>query len=911
MDFLLSDYDKKIIDDRDLSYGEIPFEDDKTLDIQRLNYPREYLNNYLHEKTLREPKDKDELINITRERIHKNHSVICCFNNANCITTIKVDNMDQNDFLFGTKFASLSSYLCVNLSEDEIRRSVSLESSDIDNTILSYKESIKNKNVTTKMNYLASLINIIFQEYGQYVYIAGGFAFSYYCYINYNYIPKFEDIDFFICIPKDVENRYKIVAEICNKFEIFIKSMNSCCYDTDTTKNFGSYDSDNVIGGSVTPAQITLKGYKIFTHDKDHTFLNKGLRLQIIKRLYISPSECIHGFDVDTSCVLLDNNYNIFCTKRFYNAVLNGYNVVNFEKMSPSYEYRLLKNFKRGIAIWIPFINVLKDVLTLSQATLTELKNKDIKIAGLLRLDILFRKELYHILKREHLSNHKQLELDHTYSLKYSDYNMSPYSVKYIEDGKVYNIEYSFKEINPSEQISNTFHKTVIDKYSTWYGKFFDSASRLDTKYLEDDTVIQVDTEKQAKKIITSNVLSNTFTVSSEYIHNINKVFVRLINHLFPNVTIFGNIIISAFYNLADNHSPKEIYIKFKENLSDEEKLQRMYYIYKVYLIVKIYSSFINPTDLEEYVKRIDFMNPINSVNLDILYVENKDNRYIMDYGNNVDITLSKYVKKLKHHFKSVVIYGDMSLDKITYTVNYSKNVIFIFLRDINSSFDILIKDKDKKYFKVNLLVNIVDDLPTNQCYYQNGILHNTRKSNYLMCHSLLPESNFLVTDNDLWRFLIPSRPKDKDKPKSEFTELTTVTPDVFNLSTNIYTTKNVSFNTTKLKSSYGLHGMISDYNTYFVLQLFFMSNDQFKVVSYDDIYIIANEIKYDFEGFIKAELLNYKTQERYKVKFDLNNLKEAEIISNVPPPPAIPFPDIPFGVNSYPVPSIPQIKFN
>lgn len=907
MDFLLTEYDKKIIDDRDLSYGEIPFEEDKYLDIQRLNYPREYLNIYLHEKTLREPKDKDELINITRMQIHKNHSVISCFNNANCITTIKIDNMNQNDFLFGTKFASLSSYLCVELSEDEIRRSISLESSDIDNAILSYRESIKNKNVTTKMNYLASLINIIFQEYGEYVYIAGGFAFSYYCYINYNYIPNFEDIDFFICIPKDIQNRYEILAKICNKFEIFIKSMNRCCYDTDRNTNFGSYDSDNVIGGSVTPAQITLKGYKIFTHDKDHTFLNKGLRLQIIKRLYISPSECIHGFDIDTSCVLLDKNYNIFCTKRFYNAILNGYNVVNFEKMSPSYEYRLFKNFKRGIAIWIPFINVVKDVLTLSQATLTELKNKDIKISGLLRLDILFRRELYFLLKREHLSNYKRLGLDHTYSLKYSDYNMSPDSVKYIENGKIDHIEYSFKEINPSEQISNTFHKTVIDKYSTWYNKFFDNASRMDTKYLEDDTLIQVDTEKQAKRIITSNVLSNTFTVSSEYIHNINKVFVRIINHLFPGVTIFGNIIVSAFYNLTDNSSPKEIYIKFNENLSDEEKLQRMHYIYKVYLIVKIYSSFVDPNDLEEYVKRIDFVNPINIVNLDILYVENNNNKYIMDYGNNIDITLSKYVKNLKHHFKSVVIYGDISLDKIPYTLKYSKNVIFMFLRDFNTPFDILIKDNYKKYFKVNLLVNIVNNLPTNQCYYQNGILHNTRKSNYLMCHSLLPESNFLVTENDLWRFLIPSKHKDKDKPKIKFTELTTVTPDVFNLSTNIYNTRKFVFNTTKLKSSYGLHGMISKYHLRVALQLFFMSNNHFKVVSYDDIYIIANEIKYTFNKYIEAELLNYKTQERYNVKFDL---KETEIISNVPPP-LIPFPDIPFTVNSYPVPSISHIKFN
>jgi len=74
---------------------------------------------------------------------------------------------------------------------------------------------------------------------------------------------------------------------------------------------------------------------------------------QIILRLYRSPSEILHGFDVD-SCALGYDGKDLWMTPRCEFALRVGYNTVNFSRLSPSYEKRLVKYGTRGVAVKIP-----------------------------------------------------------------------------------------------------------------------------------------------------------------------------------------------------------------------------------------------------------------------------------------------------------------------------------------------------------------------------------------------------------------------------------------------------------------------------------------------------------------------------------------------------------------------------
>lgn len=75
--------------------------------------------------------------------------------------------------------------------------------------------------------------------------------------------------------------------------------------------------------------------------------------VQIILRLYQTPSEILHGFDVDSCCIGYDGNH-LWVTRRALFALRNGYNTVNFDRLSPSYEARLAKYATRGMAVFVP-----------------------------------------------------------------------------------------------------------------------------------------------------------------------------------------------------------------------------------------------------------------------------------------------------------------------------------------------------------------------------------------------------------------------------------------------------------------------------------------------------------------------------------------------------------------------------
>jgi len=75
--------------------------------------------------------------------------------------------------------------------------------------------------------------------------------------------------------------------------------------------------------------------------------------VQIILRLYRSPSEILLGFDIDCCCVGYDGK-DLWCMERFRRAITKRYNLANKSRRSYTYEQRLFKYSKRGFAVAIP-----------------------------------------------------------------------------------------------------------------------------------------------------------------------------------------------------------------------------------------------------------------------------------------------------------------------------------------------------------------------------------------------------------------------------------------------------------------------------------------------------------------------------------------------------------------------------
>jgi hypothetical protein len=89
------------------------------------------------------------------------------------------------------------------------------------------------------------------------------------------------------------------------------------------------------------------------------TFRSDGSTYQFIFRLYQNIDEILLGFDVDSSAIVYDGQ-NIILSDRSLYAFKKHVNVVDFTRMSPSYEYRLFKYYQRGFDIAIPNFDIKK-----------------------------------------------------------------------------------------------------------------------------------------------------------------------------------------------------------------------------------------------------------------------------------------------------------------------------------------------------------------------------------------------------------------------------------------------------------------------------------------------------------------------------------------------------------------------
>lgn len=276
-------------------------------------------------------------------------------------------------------------------------------------------ESLKSHALNKFRAILAILLDA-FGPYKDYICIAGGFALSMYIYENYGYFVDFSDIDLFIhsCDEYTANQITKLLSKITGT-EVF--------------------QNENVV---LSFFDCVESGDYIYTEGSTR------ISIQVIKRLYTCPQQVITGFDVDCCCILTTLDGDIFVTERGYYSIKNCYNVINFDRLSPSYEYRISKYNRRGFGIWIPYIEYFKRNAVFDANVIDYKKGSSIILTDLMKKPNRNKRSM------DEISDYMEIRTSKFQKLEGDDV-------------------VQFKTLNPGEQTINTFHRIVLEDFKEWY----------------------------------------------------------------------------------------------------------------------------------------------------------------------------------------------------------------------------------------------------------------------------------------------------------------------------------------------------------------------------------------------------------------------------------------------------------
>jgi len=114
----------------------------------------------------------------------------------------------------------------------------------------------------------------------------------------------------------------------------------------------GSYLRDNCI-------EVGIHVHQSSDNDDVNTYSSTGTgSMQFILRKYQTPSEIVHGFDLDCCGYVYDmKNNKLYRTQRAKYSTMNKKNYFDPDRSSPSYSVRLSKYNLRGFDIWIPYLD--------------------------------------------------------------------------------------------------------------------------------------------------------------------------------------------------------------------------------------------------------------------------------------------------------------------------------------------------------------------------------------------------------------------------------------------------------------------------------------------------------------------------------------------------------------------------
>ena len=598
-----------------------------------MGYPTDYLNIYNREKQIRRPIGYDGLINITNSKIfikgpeqRVNSTRIQQVTNVNCIKSNKIDEFNFGRIALKKKFRDRVEKFGIKMFPDKERYLMGedygfefgeddmenindngfeepIKSGSNDETFMVYYPDYKED----KLVQLICLFKAVLEEYEQYVVIAGGFALSLYLYENYGYATDFSDIDLFIhsCDEITANKIVKLLSEI---------TENKC------------KEIDNVVSSSFN--QISLNR---FYYECSYEEEFKPLIVQIIKRLYSSPAEIIYGFDVDCCCILVNFEGQIWTTERGYYSIQHGYNTVNFEKLSPSYHFRLCKYRNRGFGIWIPHVEYFK-------------KN------AVFDVNFLDYTSLVNILIKKDSVNKK-------YDVGFSDYN-DFYRMKKSKKINSKDLKYiTFKTINPGEQIINTFNRIIMDDPINWYPTLPPGTIDFyDLQLTREDPFVEINTDIFSEPIFARNIKrERKLKFNNDRKKNTLYYLITEITKMYPD-TIIGGTDVNSVVFPYDIKFPYYMNV-FSPSLTDDNS-KNLFLYHFVLLRLKCYinntKKMDNPNanlyDNIGIIKFLDYNKPYNYD--DVLYMteeESFENFKKINRGYIVGLHLNE--PNFNHHF--------------------------------------------------------------------------------------------------------------------------------------------------------------------------------------------------------------------------------------------------------------------
>ncbi len=182
--------------------------------------------------------------------------------------------------------------------------------------------------------------------------------------------------------------------------------------------------------------------------------------IQIVLRLFKSPAEILHSFDVD-SCSVGYNGSNVFCTHRALYAIKNKRNIVDMTRRSLAYEFRLVKYNERGYAIVVPNLDKDRINYRIYSKTPTQVRG----LARILLLEYVDNSIKYNIY-RDTLNMH-QVTMYKNIAAN-SSYEKSDYSLVFLPWGKKWNattISEHMKKKNDMLNKSTTTNDNEFNDY--------------------------------------------------------------------------------------------------------------------------------------------------------------------------------------------------------------------------------------------------------------------------------------------------------------------------------------------------------------------------------------------------------------------------------------------------------------
>jgi hypothetical protein len=264
--------------------------------------------------------------------------------------------------------------------------------------------------------------------------------------------------------------KHKMNSEIINDYDLFIHSCS-----LDKAKSIIKSFITKIFNVDKTSCDFRIRiKYPIINFGENvcTIYLTNTTKIQFILRLYSSPSEIIHGFDVDSSCILRTFDNKFYATERFLYSYINQQNTLNFTRLSPSYEYRLYKYFKRGYDIYIPCCKYLKDNINFDFHQ-DENQIKGGKIINFLlinRFNHNYQDNLDQI--SDYDNRFKQYEFFKANKSGEGVYEIFTPGIEFYDISSISYFDFdklNFLIQDPSKQTSSTFNKLVLENNFNWF----------------------------------------------------------------------------------------------------------------------------------------------------------------------------------------------------------------------------------------------------------------------------------------------------------------------------------------------------------------------------------------------------------------------------------------------------------